>query len=301
MASKKRKKKKNTKRNTKKIMFKNEECSPENMNNSLSCLNNNLIKKIAKILNKINSSNKIDLNDSIENIYNNVCDSISSISSCSSESCWMKISKLMDNLNKSDQMEFKNSFKPIMPSKWIKDYNTWLSTRDIEQCLNQHLKKDNNFYFYGAVPIDFNNCSVSNLCSINIKEHLNNNKSKIGVVFNTDPSTESGEHWISMYIDLLGHNSNFPGIYYFDSFGKEPKDEITELVEKIKSQCNDNNIKIYYLYNDFKHQKQNSQCGIYSIYFIKKMLEGMPFKKFLKSGLSDKKMKDLRKEFFVRL
>ena len=49
------------------------------------------------------------------------------------------------------------------------------------------------------------------------------------------------------------------------------------------------------------HQKQNNQCGIYAIYFIKKMLEGMSFDKFLKSGLSDSKMKSLRNEYFLKL
>ena len=89
------------------------------------------------------------------------------------------------------------------------------------------------FYFYGAVPIDFHKCSVSDLCSFNMKKHLKKGKTKIGIVFNTDPSNKDGKHWISMYIDLIGHNlDSNPGIYYFDSFGRKPPEEILKLAVK---------------------------------------------------------------------
>ena len=69
-----------------------------------------------------------------------------------------------------------------------------------------------DFEFLGAVPIDFDNCSISHLCNINLKDHLRNGISKIGIVFNTDPHDESGEHWISFYTDIHGKNLNgIPG------------------------------------------------------------------------------------------
>ena len=54
-----------------------------------------------------------------------------------------------------DKAEFIDSFKPQMPKEWIKDYNEWLSTFEIEDSLEQHLDADDNFYFYCAVTIDF--------------------------------------------------------------------------------------------------------------------------------------------------
>ena len=36
-------------------------------------------------------------------------------------------------------------------------------------------------------------------------------QTKIGIVFNTDPSTKGGQHWISLYVDVGKHNNPFSG------------------------------------------------------------------------------------------
>ena len=131
---------------------------------------------------------------------------------------------------------------------------------EIEDCLEQHLDADKSFYFYGAVPIDFSKCSVSDLCSFDMKKHLDKGETKIGIVFNTDPSTKGGQHWISLYMDLDKHNNSYPGIYYFDSFGKTPPKEIKELIKKAQEQGKKYNCEPYYFYNDYSYQKRNSQC-----------------------------------------
>ena len=68
-----------------------------------------------------------------------------------------------------------------------KDYTEWLSNFDIEEVLYRHHRNLDDFYFYGAVPIDFKQCSVSQKisCKIDILEH-EKVKSKLGIVFNTD-------------------------------------------------------------------------------------------------------------------
>ena len=240
-----------------KKMYKEKHCSPKKSDIHGTCLDKNMILKIAKTLNKLEKNNnnlrKINLHQSLEDIHGDICQNIQKLSKCNSEACWMKIKSLMNHFNINED-EFKDNFKPLMPENWKNNYNKWLSTTEIEDCLNQHMEADNNFYFYGAVPIDFKKCSVSNLCSFNMNKHLRQGHSKIGIVFNTDPSTKDGEHWISMYIDLGKHNSNHCGIYYFDSYGNKPCKEITNLIHKIKKQgskCNRNPI---YFYNDISQQ-----------------------------------------------
>ena len=286
---------------TKKI-FNKSHCSPSSDSNN-SCLDNELIVKTAKIINNIIKNkkdfNKIDINSPINIIHNDLCEIIHKLTGCSSEACWMNIKTLMKNLGK-DSEKFKDNFKPIMPNEWINDYNTWLRTDDIERCLEQYEDSHNNFYFYGAVPIDFSDCSVSNLCSFNIKDHIKNKKNKIGIVFNTDPHYEPGEHWISLYVDFLGRNiKNVPAIYYFDSYGEKPTEEIKNLINKIKKQGKQNGINFKYLYNDHQFQKKNYQCGMYAIYFINEMVKDISFKKFLNKGLTDETMKNERKKFFI--
>ena len=46
---------------------------------------------------------------------------------------------------------------------------------------------------------------------------MDNNKKKIGIVFNLDKHDQEGSHWICMYVDLYTDD-----IYYFDSYGQKP-------------------------------------------------------------------------------
>jgi len=287
-----------------KRMYKEKHCSPGENDVEGSCLDDDIVIKVGRAINKLANDNKkldkVDLSRSPEDIHGDICAQISKISKCSSEACWQKIKSLMKELG-SDKEEFIDSFKPQMPKSWIKDYNEWLSTFEIEDCLEQHLDADKNFYFYGAVPIDFSKCSVSNLCSFDMKKHLDKGETKIGIVFNTDPSTKDGQHWISLYMDLGKHNNDYPGIYYFDSFGRKPPKEIKELIKKAQNQGQKCNCEPYYFYNDYSYQKRNSQCGMYAIHFIKKMLEGLSFEEYLNTKLTDQHMIDLRKDYFIKI
>ena len=122
----------------------------------------------------------INLNNSVIDIHNDISGILKEMTGCSSEVCWISFKKLMNMIDIKDIESFKQNFKPIMPEKWIKDYNTWLRTDDIEKCLKQYETSHKDFYFYGALPIDFNDCSVSNLCSINLNDHINKGINKIG-------------------------------------------------------------------------------------------------------------------------
>tara|TARA_B100000575_G_C23087696_1_gene626923 strand:- start:192 stop:1106 length:915 start_codon:yes stop_codon:yes gene_type:complete len=283
-------------------LFKEDHCSPSS-NNENTCLDDDLIHTIGKGVNKIFHKKKkfqeIDLNQPTQKIHEDICKNLNEITGCSSESCWMNIKKLMKYLGK-DKERFIESFKPVMPQKWVKDYNTWLRTDDIEKCLDQYDDKYKDFHFYGAVPIDFHKCSVSDLCSINLKDHIDKGHKRIGIVFNTDPHDEPGQHWISMYIDIFGKNmNNIPGIYYFDSYGDKPGKEVKNLVNTIKEQGSSLNKDFKFLYNDHPFQKKDYQCGMYSIFFINEMLKQKSFKKFLNQELTDQKMKEKRKDFFL--
>ena len=55
------------------------------------------------------------------------------------------------------------------------------------------------------------------------------------MVINTDPHDEEGEHWFSIYFDLIGKNRNKPSIYYFDSAKSIPSKEIISFIKKIKN------------------------------------------------------------------
>ena len=129
---------------------------------------------------------------------------------------------------------------------------------------------------------------------------IKNSANKVGIVFNTDPSTESGQHWISMFMDLKGKNMNEPYIYFFDSVANEPPNEIKNFIQKMINESKQINNELKFAYNDIVHQQENTECGIYSIYFITEMLKEKSFFDFIKNIKKDDYMKKLRNIFYIK-
>ena len=188
-----------------------------------------------------------------------------------------------------------------MPKEWYKNPNTWLNTTDIDNVMEQYEKKYPRFKYLGTSSIDFNlkedgKCIIHDaLCKINVLDLMKDYDS-LGLVLNTDKHNESGEHWFSIFIDLIGKNRNIPTIYYFDSAKSEPTEEIVEFVNELKGQYG----LLDFLYNDIKHQYGNTECGIYSLHFLTEMLKGRKFKNYLQRKLNDKQIEKYRKKFFIK-
>lgn len=280
--------------------FKRKHCSPKKTNTNYSCLSTNSIRKIAKAINKIPGITIKYKKLSDKELYNKICRVMENNFNCKNEACWLKIQKLLKHLSKKDVKYFRKHFRPHMPKEIVDDYSEWISNFDIESVLKQYHEERDDFYFYGAVPIDFNKCSVSDLCKIDIHKHLKHGEHKLGVVLNTDKSGEPGEHWMAYYVDLKGVNlTNQPGIYFFDSFGSSPSSEIKQLTEKIKKQGSKKNIEFVVTHNNKSYQKNTFSCGFYCMHFLEHMIQGYPFSRYLNSGLNDKKMIEYRTHCFL--
>ena len=281
-------------------------CSPKSLSgndNNNSCLNRKLLVKLAKILNNNPNCDHIDCNSNDYHLHDNICENMKKISDCKSEYCWLTVQAIVHKLKAQEIDEFKEYFRPKMPEDWISDKNKWLSTRDIDKVLLQYENAYPEFEYLGAHPIDAHKCSVSDeVCNINISDLLKNNKKKVGIVFNTDDSKGDGEHWVSFYVDLEGVNRNGkPSAYYFDSAADRPQKEIFKLVKKLKKQAKKKDINLDFLYNDIQHQYKESECGVYCMYFITKMVKGIDFEKFVKDIKKDEFMEKYRKIFYVDL
>ena len=131
-------------------------------------------------------------------------------------------------------------------------------------------------------------------------KHFKEGKHNIGIVLNLDDHDEPGSHWVSMYIELLPRNREKPSIYYFDSIADKPTKEVKKFVKEIQKQYkNLKNEEIEFLYNDIKHQKKNTECGVYCIHFITTMLEGKDFKEYIQEIKDDAFMQKFRSFFFI--
>ena len=116
----------------------------------------------------------------------------------------------------------------------------------------------------------------------------------MGIIFNLDKHNKDGSHWVAMFVNIKKKK-----IYYFDSYGENIPGRINKFANKIKAQANSLNLgKFELLVNKKRHQYSNSECGMYSLYFIIQMLKTNNFNKFQKTKIKDSYMKKLRKQYF---
>lgn len=214
-------------------------CAPKYRNNKITCFSKNDLIKIANSYNKYYNDNiniPYDKKFDKKIFFENILEKIDKKNNCNNQYCLSKQNFISNKLKK----KLDSKFIPTHPDSWLKNKFTWLSTLDINAVLKSYEKYYLDYLYVGAVPIDFDDklmpgfCVVNELCNINLEKlYLKKGIRKIGIVFNLDPHYKSGSHWVSLYINL-----NNGGIYYFDSYGTIPKDEIKNLMEKIRIQGN---------------------------------------------------------------
>ena len=264
----------------------------------------------------------IDLSLPCHVIHGKICENLERVDGCNAEACMLFKDEILKRLSPQDREDFKFSFQPTMDedmletkvkTKKIKkdgrtiykpyakeDNEAWLSTDNILEACLRDMDVYPEYEFLGVEPVDFGDCSVSQLCKFNPETYRKKGKTKLGFVFNTDPHDEDGEHWISLYMDLGGHNlPGNPAIYYFDSYGREAPEEVEEFVKKCQDLSEKEQKKLHYLYNDKDFQKSGSQCGMYAIHFLREMAKGTPFEDYLDSNPTSSQMKKLRPIYFV--
>jgi len=167
--------------------------------------------------------------------------------------------------------------------------------------MKQYEDKYPDFKFIGPVPIDFDyeysvgKCIVNELCHLSIKKLLKDKITKVGVIYNLDPHDKPGSHWVAMYLDL-----NKKSVYYFDSYGTKPPTEVETLISRIQEQGKELGMEIKYEYNQIRHQYENSECGVYSIYFITQLLEGKKsFNNINNNRINDEFVNSKRKYYYL--
>jgi len=80
------------------------------------------------------------------------------------------------------------------------------------------------------------------------------------IVANTEPHTESGEHWIAIYV----RDNADDVIEYFDSYGRPPSDHyVLQLLRR-------NSQHYKYVWNKYRLQGfETTVCGLYCLTYLK--------------------------------
>lgn len=220
---------------------------------------------------------------------------------CKGERCWLEKAPLDQQKKK---VLSKKYFRPTMPDNWINDPDEWLDSNNISDVMKQYEETFPEFKFFGTNPIDFSapdpynpqaakerKCLNDEICKMNLKALQSEGKTKLGFVYNLDPSNKGGSHWIASFTDIPGHRT-----YYFDSYGMKAPPQIARFMRSLTLQ----DPKMKLAYNARRFQYGDTECGVYSLYFLIRMLEGDSFKEFCRMAPRDPKMLLYRKWLFAQ-
>jgi len=272
------------------------QCSPKTKKKGYTCLTDEAIYKLRDLWNARHPDVPINTNDPKE-IWEKMRINMTNV--CNKESCWLKQNFVNGQLDK----ELTSSFAPISPSEWKKNPNEWLSSIDIMNVMKQYEEAYKCFDFIGPSPIDYDThklygeCVWEELCHFNLSKQIKEGKKKIGVIFNLDPHTMGGSHWVSLFINIKKKT-----IFYFDSAGDKIPKQIMKFVDMVKTQGMQMNPQIKFVFDQnhpVEHQYGNTECGVYSLFFIVHMLDDKINAHYLKTHiLKDEYMEKFRKVFF---
>ena len=205
-------------------------------------------------------------------------------------------------LTDSEKQYLKTTYlRPERPEKWKEDPDMWLDSTNIENVMKQYEDAYSNFEFMGPFPIDFaapdpydkskegKHCLIKEICSLRVTDAIKNGTQYIGIIYNLDPHFKDGSHWVANFIDIPRHKC-----YYFDSYGYEPPKQVARFMKWLTTQ----DPKMSLGYNAHRFQHKDSECGMYSLYFIIRMLMGDEFKPFCRKEPPDSTMLEFRNWLF---
>ena len=197
----------------------------------------------------------------------------------------------------------KQWLRPAMPEAWKSDPDMWLDSNNILSVMKQYEEAHPEFKFLGPYPIDFagakdssatspgksKECLIEEMCDLDLSEEALEGKTKIGIIYNLDPHYKGGSHWVANFINIPKKTC-----YYFDSYGMKPPRPVYKFMQWLSLQ----EPTIQLGWNGRRFQRLDSECGMYCMYFLDRMIAGEPFLKFCRRAPSDAVMLDLRDWMF---
>lgn len=276
---------------------KDKKCAPGLRFEDGACMTLNLLVTMAEAYNNKFPKNKISLCSKLETLnpkkykrylvrefsrrLENVCDS---------HKCWVKQNFVKEMQNEAKHILSNYTFRPDGP----KGRFTWLNTNNVNQVMHQYEKVYPEFKFFGAVPIDFDELDLE-ISKMNIEDLYNSGKKKMGVVYNLDEHYKPGSHWVASYCDLENGC-----VYFFDSYGTLPEKRIRKFLRKVERFLSEKGVKKQDVrFNKKRHQYKNSECGVYSLHFIIRLLEGEGFDDINKERITDTEVNRYRDIYFT--
>lgn len=270
------------------------------------CTNNTTVcscKKVIKLMKEFTGTNNSDDSAIVEDIKQKL--------NCGdSESCVLNNPDFVKFVEKKDSDLVKHTLINNFKTKGPRDSTKLLSNFNIDDTLFRWSREFRDFFPCSFSMIDFYKVS-SEFGTIDISKVFSGKESyrdpldgslhggpfrTFACVINTDVSYGRGKHWVCMFADHRGEKCT---IEYFNSSGNPPNEDVTKWMEKQRS----NMLKICdkvdtITVTNIVHQKSNTECGMYVLYYIRSRLDGIPFIYFLTKRIDDSIVTEFRKHVF---
>lgn len=260
-------------------------------------LNEDVHKEFIDIANK-NSTSKGD--DPVKVIFN--------ITGCNNEACVLKSRLMQQNMSKNNMVKYATLFKPKGPALKV----DWLSNFNIDDVLKGYETIYKGFQSGTTTLSDFNDTHPF----YNKNTFFNGTHraaTYFGFVVNTDESSDCtskgcGSHWFACFVDLSGSSTEPWTIEVFDSVADriyKPVDGVQRWIEWIKDflketrRVRNDTGSVTVWINKKTHQTSDTECGVYSLYYIYKRISGTDYKYFETNTINDSSMIDFRRNLFT--
>ena len=259
-------------------------CSPHRVDDGVSCFTLDELVDLAEAWNTTESVDKVDPTLPREQLVSSLRDRMGDV--CGNEACWLDQSRLVSALrNRTSTAVYDEITRFALKPKGRKGKHEWLSTPDIENVMRQYERVFPYFRFISCVASDHYQLHPAEFPAETIATTPIS-----AIVFNLDNSRQRGSHWVAV---VFAHDDDdVLTIEYFDSTGNKPNRNIREFLSHPFFH------DAVYVQNTVAHQRQNSECGVYSMYFILQRCYGVTVDEFNERRVTDKEMNDYRAYLF---
>jgi hypothetical protein len=194
----------------------------------------------------------------------------------------------------------QRALRPARPCAWNRDDRTWLYSTDIHKVMKQYEDLHPEFAFLGVFASDDfarlpnGSCaSGGSTCAFSARDLRARGKTRFGLVFNLDRHDQSGSHWVACYCGMDEKALNY-GVHYYDSVGRPPLPHIAEFMDRVVADLGSPE-GFGISYNVVKRQYKDTECGMFSMFFLIHCLEGkLTFREICEAMVKDDAVHALR-------
>lgn len=283
-----------------------------------SCLSKNIIKKLYPLEKELNKNNDRpipvirdeELLPSDGSSDSKMIRRLAYALDCDSEYCILKSEKVKDTLTQKEIKDEKDRFKTHGPR--LKN----VGTDGEKHAYNILLKWAEVFDFFYPLPhIIYRKDDNKNLLDADkVMKIIRSNYPNIRVIA-ADISIIVEEkklcigmgHSIVVLIDIRGDTFEEWTIEFFDSIGQPPPTILTPFLvklsrelKKFREELNQSGpVYIIPTTKMLRHQTTPTECGMHSLIFIRRRLEGISYRAFSKYKIPDVFAKEFRRDVFI--